>query len=60
MDEDENVVALFLCVDGIVNTVRGLGDIVKKYKVVEKILISFLQDSIQKSQLLRNYQIFKI
>ena len=33
MDEDENVAAFFLCVNGIVNTIIGLGDFSKNLKL---------------------------
>lgn len=38
MDEEENIVAYFLRVDGIVNTIRGLGEEVYEKLIVQKVL----------------------
>ena len=40
MKKDEDNVAYFLCIDEIVNTVRGLGEEVENITLVQKILRS--------------------
>jgi len=40
MEEDEDIASYFLCVDDVVNTMRGLGEKMKIKKVVRKILRS--------------------
>jgi hypothetical protein len=38
MKEDENIVAYFLRVDEIVNAIIGLGEEIKEYEIVQKVL----------------------
>jgi len=40
MEEDEDITIFFLNVDGIVNTIRGLGETINEYEVVHKIIRS--------------------
>jgi hypothetical protein len=40
MKEEENVAAYLLCVDEIVNTIRGLGETVAEPMIVQKVLRS--------------------
>ena len=40
MKEDKNIVAYFLWVDEIVNAIIGLGEEIKKYVIVQKVLRS--------------------
>ena len=40
MEENEYIETYFLCIDEVVNTMRGLGEKVKNIKVVQKVLTS--------------------
>jgi hypothetical protein len=40
MKDEENVAAYLLCVDEIVNTIRGLGEKVEEPMIVQKVLRS--------------------
>jgi hypothetical protein len=40
MNEEESIALYFLCVDELVNTIRGLGEYVKETIIVKKVLRS--------------------
>jgi hypothetical protein len=40
MKDEENVASYLLCVDEIVNTIRGLGEMVEESMIVQKLLRS--------------------
>jgi hypothetical protein len=42
MEESEDIATYFLCIDEIVNTMRGLGEKVKNVNIVQKVLRSLL------------------
>jgi len=40
MDEDENIATFFLCVDNIVNTIKGIGETIEESLIVQELLRS--------------------
>ena len=48
MEESGDIATYFLCIDEVVNTMRGLGETINNNIIVKRYLDHFLQDLIQK------------
>ena len=41
MKENENIVSYFMCIDDVINTLRGLRETILEEEIVQKVLRSF-------------------